>query len=472
MNKTQALAPRIPLLILAIALLIAFYRLILGEVFVWGLPTLQFYPWRLYALDLLGSGQLPLWNPYNGAGAPLLANYQSALLYPPNWLSFFLATPWTMSVTAVIHLFIAGWGMWAFTGRLGYGTLGRGLSALGFGMTSYLVARLGTFPIISAAAWLPWLMWAAHGLVKDRRRSDAAWLAAFTALLLLAGHAQTAWYSLLLTAIYVLWQTLSVRPIRWQSLLMFGGALVLGAGIAGVQLAATGELLLQSHRSGGVDFDIAMNFSYSPLKAFNFIAPNLIGNPGEGSYLANDVFFEDAVYIGLIPLVSAVAAIIGWIRGQRARTYPAPLAAVPFWLVIVAFAFILALGRNTPIFPFLYEHVPTFSLFQAPVRWHLWTVFGLCMLAGAGGSTWGGARRAKRWAGRLTAASIAALIAGSLSPVAMEAGHNVEIVTLLRGLFSVGLIGTAAGMLSLIQPDPSHTRYSRWSLAILMLVAA
>ncbi len=472
MNKTQALAPRIPLMILAIALLIAFYRLILGEVFVWGLPTLQFYPWRLYALDLLGSGQLPLWNPYNGAGAPLFANYQSALLYPLNWLSFFLATPWMMSVIAVIHLFIAGWGMWAFTGRLGYGTLGRGLSALGFGMTSYLVARLGTFPIISAAAWLPWLMWAAHGLVKDRRRIDAAWLASFTALLLLAGHAQTAWYSLLLTAIYVLWQVLSVRPIRWQSLLAVGVALVLGAGIAGLQLAATGDLLLQSHRSSGVDYDAAMNFSYSPLKAFNFIAPNLIGNPGEGSYLANDVFFEDAVYIGLIPLVSAVAAVIGWIRGQRARTYPTQLAAVPFWLAIVIFAFILALGRNTPIFPFLYEHVPTFSLFQAPVRWHLWTVFGLCMLAGAGATVWGRTRRAKRWAGRLTAASIAALIAGSLSPVAMEAGHNVEIVTLLRGLFSVGLIGTAAGMLSLIQPDPSHARYARWSLAILMLVAA
>jgi hypothetical protein len=101
---------RLPLWILAITLLVVFHRLLLGEVFFWGLPALQFYPWREYAFDLLRQGQLPLWNPYNGAGAPLLANYQSALLYPLNWPGFFLPLAWAMSVTAVLHLFIAGWG--------------------------------------------------------------------------------------------------------------------------------------------------------------------------------------------------------------------------------------------------------------------------------------------------------------------------------------------------------------------------
>jgi hypothetical protein len=79
-----------PLLILAGALIVTFQRLLSGEVFFWGLPSLQFYPWREYGFDLIRHGQLPLWNPYNGAGAPLLANYQSALLYPPNWFGLFL----------------------------------------------------------------------------------------------------------------------------------------------------------------------------------------------------------------------------------------------------------------------------------------------------------------------------------------------------------------------------------------------
>ena len=45
--------------------------------------------------------------------------------------------------------------------------------------------------------------------------------------------------------------------------------------------------------------------------------------------------------------------------------------------------FVFALGVNTPIFPFLYRNIPTFNLFQGPVRWHLWTVFGLSVLAGS-----------------------------------------------------------------------------------------
>lgn len=79
------LPARAPLAAAAALLLALYHRLLLGEVFFWGLPALQFYPWREYALALLRAGHLPLWNPYSGAGAPLLANYQSALLYPPAW---------------------------------------------------------------------------------------------------------------------------------------------------------------------------------------------------------------------------------------------------------------------------------------------------------------------------------------------------------------------------------------------------
>src|SRR5690606_32661505 len=136
---------RLPLLLLAVTLIVVHHRLLLGEVFFWGLPSLQFYPWREYAFSLIREGQLPLWNPFNGAGAPLFANYQSALLYPFNWLGYFLPLAETTSIVNVLHLFIAGWGMWRLTGALGANGIERGVSAFAFGMTNYLVARLGTF---------------------------------------------------------------------------------------------------------------------------------------------------------------------------------------------------------------------------------------------------------------------------------------------------------------------------------------
>ena len=208
---TDRLPSRLPLIVVLLTLLVVFHRLLLGDVLFWGLPSLQFYPWREYAFDMLRGGQLPLWNPYNGAGAPLIANYQSALFYPLSWLGLVLPLSWAMSITAVLPLFIAAWGMWAFTGRLGIPALGRGVSALAFGLTSYLVARLGTYPAVATAAWIPWVMWAALGVLLYKRFRDVGWLALLAALQLLAGHAQTAWYSMLLVGLFTLYTTIRQR---------------------------------------------------------------------------------------------------------------------------------------------------------------------------------------------------------------------------------------------------------------------
>jgi hypothetical protein len=432
---------------------------------------LQFYPWRAYAVDLLSQGELPLWNPYNGAGAPLFANYQSSLLYPTSWLSFLLPLAPTMSITAVLHLFIAGWGMWRFTGRLGYNTLGRGISALAFALTSYLVARLGTFPMIQAASWLPWLCWAALGIVEQRRRLDAAWLALFSALILLAGHAQLAWYSLLLTGIFAFWRWLKLRPRHLLTLVGLAAAVLLGAGIAALQMAGTGELLANSQRAEGVERDFGLNFSYGTARTLNLLSPNIFGTPADGSYFTQGAFFEDAVYVGLLPLVSAVAALIYWLRKRRAEDRAAFTGDIPFWALITSIAFLFALGQNTPIYPFLYENIPTFDLFQAPVRWHLWTVFGLALLAGAGVAGWGRGRRARAWSGRLTAICAALALVGGLAPLALTGMGNEDTAILLGSVFVSAIIGVAAGILSLLQPDPASNRHPRWALAVLLLVA-
>jgi hypothetical protein len=472
------LLSRLPLIIILLTLLLVFHRLLLGEVFFWGLPSLQFYPWREFAFEMLRGGQLPLWNPYNGAGAPLSANYQSALFYPFNWIGLVLPLAWGISVTAVLHLFIAAWGMWAFTGRLGLPSLGRGVSALAFGLTGYLVARLGTYPMVSAAAWLPWLMWAVLGVLMYRRPRDVGGLSLLSGLQLLAGHAQMAWYSLLLAGLFALFQALRQRERdRWIRLGLVIVGLALGGAIASIQLLPTTELLATSQRSDGVDFDFAMNFSYGPARALNFLAPDVFGNPADGSYLTEGAFFEDAVYIGLLPLVSAFAAMIGWIiRRFRKGLDELPAAStIPFWLALLVVAFVFALGKYTPVFPFLFDYVPTFDLFQAPVRWHIWTVFALSVLAGIGTRSWGrgywlffGTRLAI--AGCIGAALLAVFVAPNV--VRVDDPDTMEAVqVLIRAVALTGILGAIAGALTLLQPEGDSRPYAWWGLAVLVFVA-
>ncbi|MEO8393237.1 MAG: YfhO family protein, partial [Chloroflexota bacterium] len=464
---------RLPLLILALALAAVFYRLLLGEAFFWGLPSLQFYPWREYAFDLLRAGHLPLWNSLNGAGTPLFANYQSSLLYPLSWIGFVLPLAQTMSITAVLHLFIAGWGMWRFTGELKFSSVGSGVSALAFGMTAYLMARLGTYPVVQAAAWLPWMLWATLRILDTGRPRSAGLLALFTALLLLAGHAQTAWYSLLLTGLFAVWWTIFHRPIRWPRLAIVVGCMALGAGIAALQLLATAELLRQSQRSGGVDFDYAMNYSYAPARILNMFAPDVFGTPANETYITGGAFFEDAVYVGLIPMIAALAAILGWlINFRRKAAERLPIYGIaPFWVLTVIVAFVFALGVNTPIFPFLYRNIPTFNLFQGPVRWHLWTVFGLSILAGIGVTAWGRSRRLRRWAMRLLVACGAATVLAILALIFAQSA--IRAVTLLeQAAIAVGLLGVVGCLLTLTQPEAETRAHGRWSLIVLVVVAA
>ncbi len=462
------------LVVLALALLVIFHRLILGEVFFWGLPSLQFYPWREYAFDLIRNGHLPFWNPYNGAGAPLLANYQSTLLYPLNWFGFFLPLAWSMSVTAVLHLFIAGWGMWMFSGQLGLPELGRGVSVLSFALTSYLVARLGTYPTVFAAAWIPWLMWATLKILTDTRRRDIGWLAVFAGMQLLAGHAQTTWYSMVLLGAFSVWWAITHR-VKWQRLAAVILALTLGAGITTAQLLPTAELLAQSQRSGGVDYETVMNFSYSLPRALNLLSPNFFGTPANGTYAAKGAFFEDAVYIGLIPLISALVAILTWAWGKLRRAErPDYFASVPFWIVIVAVAFVLALGKNSPVFPFLYEHVPTFSMFQAPVRWHIWTVFGLSLLAGIGVGMWTRGYWVLFGTRLAIAGSIGAAILAGIAPrfLSSDLMKIPGVAALIFAVIALGVLGALAGLLTLAQPEFKTSRwYSWWILAIWVVVA-
>ena len=106
-----------------------------GEALFWGTPLLQFVPWREYALNLIKYGYLPLWNPLLGMGTPLLANYQSALLYPPNWILAIVGPAWGHGLLCMLHLIWSGIGMVLLGRRLKFSILGQTVAALAFSLS-------------------------------------------------------------------------------------------------------------------------------------------------------------------------------------------------------------------------------------------------------------------------------------------------------------------------------------------------
>ncbi len=463
-----------------------------GGALYWGTPFLQFVPWREWAWQMLFSGKIPLWNPLVGMGAPLIANYQSAVFYPPNWflaaLQLIAGTPgqaWGQALLVAFHLAWAGTGMVLLTRRLGFEPLAQIVSSLAFSMSSYLVSRSGFESINATVAWLPWVIWSVDRFCDPQVldlpyyswKTVSAWmpLALCLGMQLLAGHAQTTWYTLLLAfAWMVFW---SLRRAGWRGLrkafFFAGSGVFLAILLASIQLLPTAEYLQQSQRANAVDYDYAVNYSFWPWRFLTLFAPDLFGNPAHGDYWFNVYFWEDAIYIGFLPISLAIAAIISagffkkGIKGENEVRSSSPAFILGLVVLIVA-VFFVAMGRYTPIFPFLYRYVPTFALFQAPTRISILAVFSLAILSGMGINAWHRPeKRALYWSRLGGAGAFAVTLGAGLGWYAMR---DVK-TTFIRAIALAGLWALGTAILNLTAPKKDGRRnIPIWSLGVTLWV--
>ncbi len=445
-----------------------------GQALFWGVPLMQFYPWQHFAAETWRMGEAPLWNPLLGNGAPLAANLQTGAFYPLNFLYLFLPTETAMGYTAALHVALAGLFMFAFMRSLGLRALPSLIAALAFQLSGFLIARLGFLSITAALPWVAAWLWRAERVMQSGRVSDALWLAAIVGLGLLAGHAQTALYGLILLAGYVVYRaklrTSELRATETQSArrkdsvfsvspwLIGLSGILLGVGLAAVQLLPAAELARESQRAGGLDYTFAMTHSYWPWRLLTLLAPDVFGNPSLGNFWGYDNYWENAAYIGVLPLGLVLVAIRDTHHASR---------ITPFFLAAALVSLIFALGWFTPIYPFLFRAVPGFSLFQGPARWLSVFTIALCALAGFGAESMlrgrGNLRRGAVWI-----AIGVALIGAGIASRGFLAGRTA---TFADATLRLGVWVTTGGLLFGLRPPADDRRFRLWAGVLVAVVA-
>ncbi len=259
----------------------------------------QIYPWKTLAVNLFKTGELPLWNPYNFSGTPLLANFQSAPLYPLNILYgiFSQLNAWTILVT--LQPFLSLLFTYAYIRSLKGSKLASLLGAVSYSFSLYSTVWLQYNSIGHVAAWLPLALLAIESMKKTR-----VWFAALVASLvsaLLAGHPQLAFYLIAFICIYTL---VRVRPVLILVLL----AILFSLGISAIQILPGLELSMSSARSPH-EFDFLFNkILIQPKQLIMLLIPNAFGNPATRTYWPADTFVGKSIYIGLIPLFFLLSA--------------------------------------------------------------------------------------------------------------------------------------------------------------------
>ena len=474
--------PRIFLFIAPLILMSPVY--ITGRAFFWGTSATQFVPWWDFAWKSIISGQSPLWNPLVGMGAPLAANYQSALFYPPTWLYFIVYIlggttwmAWAISLVVCGHLIWSGAGMAILLREFGTSKFGQALGGLAFSLSGYLVARAGFLSINAAAAWIPWLLMYLYQLAKKEKNAVRK-LTGVIAMLFLAGHAQTAWIAIMLGAIWIAY--LSVLKSNDNKLKNFGRSLagylgsgLLAAGISAIQLIPTAEYLLVSQRSGEYGIETAMTYSFWPWRFLTLLVPDLFGNPGTANYWGYGNYWEDAVYIGLFPSLLAFAYLI-WsmvkvIRKEKGEKTKKSSSLGIFLGGIILASFLLALGDNTAIFPFLYRIIPGFDLFQAPTRYSIMAVLSLSLLAGLGADRLTKPSGRRLYFARLAVAGSFSIFAGAI--IANQVFPEIKS-SFLVSVGRAGLIALLVSAAYLVLPERDQPRRTQaWVLAVICLLS-
>ncbi|MDE2992154.1 MAG: hypothetical protein OXU21_14010 [Chloroflexota bacterium] len=353
-----------------------------------------FYPYWAYASASLVDARLPLWNPHVFMGVPFLANPQSAVFYPLNWPLYLLDPARALAAALMVHVALAAIGMLALARaglRLGWPAAATGAAAFGF--SGFFAGQMEHINQVSVAAWIPLLILAIELGVAGRRRWWAA-TPVIVALMMLAGHPQTAYVGLTFGLAWALVAGLrrvgGVSPrgrargaLAGLSLWLIGA--VGGAALAAAQILPSLELSHEGIRAGGLTFQEAVSFSLPTGEALPGLLPTFLHLPSSTEFVAS---------VGIVGVtLAALGAVHRW-RDPRVVL-----------LVLAAFvAILLALGPATPLFGLAHRVVPGVSLFRVPARWLLIAVVALALLAAYGTEALGAAtgrpwRERLRWLG-------------------------------------------------------------------------
>lgn len=308
-----------------------------------------FQPLRWFTAQELKAGRLPLWNPYSASGEPWLANPQTGVFYPPQWL--FVALPFATAymLFLLLHLAILGCSAYLlFARRASQGAALAGAVALM--CSGPVLSLLDISNNLATLAWIPLALWCA---------AEGAWRRGgiVLALAFLGGEPFFAALAALLYAI--------VRRHRD----VIGTALI-AFGVSAVQLLPFLEFVRTSDRAGGALEPASILGESMPLRDW----PHIAIPPGSVQLSQQ---FIPVVYMGM--LVVALA-ILGLTMMRKRRD-------VAGWLALFVFAVVIATG------PAFLAELPL-TLFRYPARLVPIAAIAVAALAVAG---WERLRPQKRW---------------------------------------------------------------------------
>ena len=436
-SSCQALTGRasLPLLLIAGVFVWLFAdALFRGQMFAVRDAAHFYYPLFSFIQDQWAAGRVPLWNPYENLGMPLVGAATSSVFYPGK-LIFFLPFPydWAYKIYLMAHVALAAATAYRLARHWKASPAAAAVAALSYAFCGNVLFQYANVVFLVGAAWLPAAMLAADRMLTRRSIGWALAFAAVLAIIVLGGDPQTAYHAVLLAAMYAIWIWRCRRGMLagWHALrnegrgkvpnhalrssgtchprtyhpVLLALAVLAALLLSAIQVLPSAELALRSDRTTARAVEARYDFSVGPWRLAEYLWPNVGGRqfpthrrwfdalPAEGRA------WVPSLYMGLLPLLLALSRLRFFRRGFTAKgDSPRPtfgrcpaetkIGTVPArdrWLSwTVALAVWASLGRYGGLYWLMTVLLPGYSQFRYPAKLLGVAALGLSMLAARG----------------------------------------------------------------------------------------
>jgi membrane protein YfhO len=323
-----------------------------------------FYPIKFSVAESFKAGQLPLWEPRMAAGFPILAEFQSAVFYPPSVVFYIMPFFAAIQFSYVFHYAVAASGSYVLLRSWKQPIFVALIGSMLFSFGGTMVSLTNLLNHFQSAVWLPWLVYCWERAVENKRWSALVVFSIIAVCQLLAGSPEIfAFSAALLVADIVRMYCKGQSGVFSSSLARLSAAALMIIGIAMVQLLPTAELILLSRRDHAIPAAEAFAWSLPPSALIGLLLPML--EPDTSLSVGVRLLFTDKLplflsnYIGNI----AVFGFSSWLI----------TAAVKERLIvtgIIIISLLCAFGSYTPVYPELYKWLPGFHSIRFPEKFY------------------------------------------------------------------------------------------------------
>ncbi len=332
------------------------------------------YPIAYHVQQSYRAGEVPLWNPYNMAGLPFLAQWNTLAVYPLSLIYILLPLPWSLNLFNLLHLYLGGLGMFCLARRWVGDGRAACVAGVGYAFGGLLVSSLMWPNNIAALGWLPFVLLTGEraALEGGKRCINAA---VVLALQFLAGAPEITGLTWVGLALLVLFGQETGNSSIWLRSRRLALMLSITTGLVAIQLLPFLQLLQHSQR--GAQFATGeWTLKWSGLG--NFLVPLFrTFRDRDGIYFQHSQQWITTFYGG-ITLV--LFALIGLCTSRNRR--------VGLLTVLSVVSIGLALGSDGIIYDWFRKGIPGSGLMRYPIKFIVPALVALPLLAASGARHW------------------------------------------------------------------------------------